>query len=394
MKSFRLALILAFLAALAMLPATATAATPAARPGGVVPSGQAFGAQLDIGYCYDYLAPFGTWSNLDPYGYVWCPRNMGYGWRPYSDGHWIWSDYGWTWDSDLDWGWMPFHYGRWGWDDDCGWYWAPGTVWGPAWVFWRTGDLYCGWAPIPPGIEFGVGVDFDALALGVPINFWIFVNGSHFMDRDLRRYSLPYERNVTLVRMTGFRNRYDFRGGQMINEGIEVDSIQRLTGRPVTRYTLAKADRPGSARVSGNQAMFYRPEIRENREARPKQALSREEVRREMGAARVYEAPRRAPAAPPQAEVRKRQAEERTTLEQSQAEERRRMEQQQAEEVRRAQNQAERARVEQQHQAQKAEQQKQHQAERQQMDQRHQRETQQVQKAPPKKEPQQKPPKK
>src|SRR5512135_373979 len=295
MKSFRLALISIFLAALAMLPATASSATPAVRPGGVGPSGQAFGAQLDIGYCYDYLAPFGTWSNLDPYGYVWCPRNMGYGWRPYSDGHWIWSDYGWCWDSDLDWGWMPFHYGRWGWDDDCGWFWSPGTVWGPAWVFWRTGDFYCGWAPIPPGIEFGVGVDFDALALGVPINFWVFVNGSHFLDPDLRRFALPYERNATVVRMTEFRNRYDFRGGRMINEGIDVDSIQRLTGRPVTRYTLADSDRPGSARVSGNQAMFYRPEIRENREARPKQALSREDVRREMGgAARVYEAPRRA----------------------------------------------------------------------------------------------------
>ncbi|MGZ4886752.1 MAG: DUF6600 domain-containing protein, partial [Candidatus Aminicenantales bacterium] len=109
--------------------------------GAYVGGPQEFGSELDINYCYDYLSPFGSWVNLDPYGYVWTPRQMGYRWRPYADGHWVWTDYGWTWISDFDWGWMPFHYGRWGWDDDCGWFWVPGTVWGPAWVTWRYSDL-------------------------------------------------------------------------------------------------------------------------------------------------------------------------------------------------------------------------------------------------------------
>jgi hypothetical protein len=368
------------LTALAAFPSTAAAATP---PAGPMPAGQAFGATLDLGYCYDYLAPYGTWLDLDPYGYVWCPRNMGYGWRPYTEGQWIWSDYGWNWDSDLDWGWMPFHYGRWGWDNDCGWFWAPGTEWGPAWVFWRSSDLYFGWAPIPPGIAFGAGVDFDALALGLPLNFWVFVDGGHFLDRDLGRYALPYERNRALIGQTEFRNRYEFRGGRMIDEGIGVDHVQRLIGRRVTRYTLADADRPGGRRLSGDRAMVYRPEIRQDSQARPRQLMNRDEARREMGAARVYEPRRGAPAVAPESAVRKRQAEERALLERSQAQDRQNMQRRQAEESRRIQNQAERAQVEQRHRAQMAEQQRQHQAERQQMNERHQREAERVRQSPP-----------
>ncbi len=385
MKRIRFVLTLTFLAAMAVSPSFGA---PAGHPGdgakGPAPGApQAFGAELDIGYCYDYLAPYGTWLTLDPYGYVWCPRHMGYGWRPYADGHWLWSDYGWTWDSDYDWGWMPFHYGRWGFNDDCGWFWVPGVDWGPAWVFWRSSDLYCGWAPIPPGVAFGAGIDFDTVALGLPLNFWVFVNGRNFLDRDLRGYALPYERNATIVGMTQFRNRYEFRGGRMIDEGIDVNSVQRFTGRPVTRYTLANGDRPGSPRISGNQATFYRPTFRENRQAQPRQAMSPEQARRDMGSARVYEAPQTGRTKAPEKAVRKSQAQEQSMMERSQAQERQNLAQRQAQERSRNQNPSERATIEQKHRTQTAQQQQQHQTERQQMAQRHQRETQQVRQSPP-----------
>jgi hypothetical protein len=72
---------------------------------------------VDINFFFDYLSPYGSWVEFSPYGYVWCPVGLGYGWRPYTDGHWLWTDYGWTWISDYDWGWVPFHYGRWDWDE-------------------------------------------------------------------------------------------------------------------------------------------------------------------------------------------------------------------------------------------------------------------------------------
>jgi hypothetical protein len=339
---------------------------------------QGFGAALDMDYCYDYLSPFGSWIDLDPYGYVWCPRHMGYRWRPYADGHWIWTDYGWTWLSDYDWGWMPFHYGRWGWDDDCGWFWVPGTVWGPAWVTWRWSDLYLGWAPIPPGLEFRAGMDFDALFMGIPYDFWVFVGCAHFMDRDVRRYVLPYERNGMIVGHTAARNDYGFRGGRMVNQGIDVGTIRRLTRHDVLRYRLADTERPGEGRVVGNDAQFYRPSFREQPGVRPKEFLERNQARRELAPAKVFEPERRVPAPAPETAVRKRQAQERTLLNQSQSQERKTVDRQRSEEARKIRDQAAKAKVQQDYQQRMAEQQKQHQAEKQQMNERHKRDADQV----------------
>ena len=70
---------------------------------------------------------------------------------PYATGgDWLQTEYGWTWISDWDWGWAPFHYGRWLAVAERGWCWMPGTLWGPAWVSWRAGGGYVGWAPLAP----------------------------------------------------------------------------------------------------------------------------------------------------------------------------------------------------------------------------------------------------
>ncbi len=105
------------------------------------------------------LAPYGTWIDDPSYGRVWVPASnvVGADFAPYySRGHWVLTEYGWTWVSDYAWGWAPFHYGRWISLASRGWGWVPGTVWGPAWVGWRYGGGYAGWAPLPPrGAPYG-----------------------------------------------------------------------------------------------------------------------------------------------------------------------------------------------------------------------------------------------
>ncbi|MEN6559477.1 MAG: DUF6600 domain-containing protein [Acidobacteriota bacterium] len=387
MKRMRWILLLTVAAALAGTAGLRAEGRPGR--GGALPTAAAppsGGAALDIGYCYDYLAPYGTWIGLAPHGYVWCPRHMGYRWRPYIDGYWIWTDWGWTWISDYDWGWMPFHYGRWGWDDDLGWFWVPGTVWGPAWVTWRWSDLYFGWAPIPPGLDFRAGIDFDALALGIPFNFWVFVGGSHFLDRDLGRYCLPYERNATIIGLTAPRNRFEFRGGRMANQGIDVETIRRITRRQVLRYDLADSDRPGGALVAGRSARIYQPGFAEDRAARPKEFLDQDQARRELAPAKVFEPRREAKPAKPDAAVRKRQAQERSLMLQSQAQERQDLERRRKEEGRAMKGADEKARSQQDYQARMAERQKQHQDEQQKMNQRHQQDRQQVRQSGPSKQ--------
>ena len=380
MKRFLFLIGLVFVVVLTGAPSPRSADDgPGTRPGSAPPkASQAFGASLDIGYCYDYLAPFGTWISLDPYGYVWCPRHMGYRWRPYADGYWIWTDWGWTWMSDFEWGWMPFHYGRWGWDDDCGWFWVPGSIWGPAWVTWRWSDLYFGWAPIPPGVEFGMGVDFRALALGIPYNSWVFVGGPHFLDRDIHRYVLPYERNRMIVGSTAIRNDFDLRGDRLMNRGIDVQTVRRVTRHDVLTYRLADSDRPGEARVAGREAQFYRPSFREDRGARPKEFLNKEQARQELAPARIFEPRQQARAAAPESIVRKRQAEERSLLMKSQAQERSDLERRRTEESRKMQSQADKAKSQQDYQTRMAEQRKQHQAEQAQMNERHRGDAEQV----------------
>ena len=98
------------------------------------------------------LAPFGGWDYDSSYGYVWSPSAsiVGAGFSPYATGgHFALTEYGWTWVSDWNWGWAPFHYGRW--ITRAGrWSWVPGSMWGPAWVSWRSGGGYVGWSPLPP----------------------------------------------------------------------------------------------------------------------------------------------------------------------------------------------------------------------------------------------------
>jgi hypothetical protein len=99
------------------------------------------------------LQRYGSWTDDERYGRIWIPSVVvvGSDFTPYyTGGHWVLSEYGWTWVSDWSWGWAPFHYGRWVVVADGGWGWVPGRVWGPAWVAWRSGGGYVGWAPLPP----------------------------------------------------------------------------------------------------------------------------------------------------------------------------------------------------------------------------------------------------
>ena len=122
----------------------------------------------------DELAPYGNWIDDGTYGRVWQPEAslVGADFTPYyTGGHWALTEFGWTWVSDWSWGWAPFHYGRWIVVSGYGWCWVPGTIWGPAWVAWRAGDGYVGWAALPPrGVSvtatYGRAVAVAVLARG------------------------------------------------------------------------------------------------------------------------------------------------------------------------------------------------------------------------------------
>ncbi len=131
----------------------------------------------------DGLAPYGEWVHVRGFGRVWRPMRVASGWRPYYYGRWEWTDEGWLWVSDEPWGWAAYHYGRWAYDGVYGWFWVPGYQWAPAWVSWRYGSDYIGWAPLAPG--------FSVYVTSYPVHYgwWNFVPSRRFVGYPVHRWA-------------------------------------------------------------------------------------------------------------------------------------------------------------------------------------------------------------
>ncbi|HVR10049.1 MAG TPA: DUF6600 domain-containing protein, partial [Thermoanaerobaculia bacterium] len=203
-------------------------------------------------YFHQRLSPYGRWDTHGSYGEVWRPR-VAAGWRPYTTGHWVYTDYGWTWAADESWGWAPFHYGRWYQDASLGWGWVPGNVWAPAWVDWRNGGGYTGWAALPPeaGFTAGVGVSFggfDVNAALVP-SYFCFVPERSLLEPRLGGFIVSPTRNAEILRGTSNLNGIAMVNGRVFNQGMSVQRMEQLRGSAVPRVQVA------------SQAAFYRPAV-------------------------------------------------------------------------------------------------------------------------------------
>jgi len=155
-----------------------------AQPPGPVAAPEPISDQVDEQVFVDRLSPYGHWEYVADYGRVWVPA-AAVGWRPYWDGHWVLTEWGWTFVSDDPWGWATYHYGRWGFLAGVGWFWVPGRVWAPAWVSWRYGNGYCAWAPLGPrGYVYG----YQSPA-------WVAVRQEHF-TQPIVRYGVADSRQV------------------------------------------------------------------------------------------------------------------------------------------------------------------------------------------------------
>jgi len=228
------------------------------------------GIEVGISYqtFYDELSPHGRWMDYPEYGYVWLP-DMGPEFQPYrTGGHWVWSDeYDWMWVSDYSWGWAPFHYGRWFYDSYYGWMWVPGYEWSPAWVSWRTGGDFYGWAPLRPGISISYGFgNYDP-----PYNYWSFAPCRYINSHRVGSYCVDRSRNVTIINNTTIINNYGSRKNVFISGGPRRFDAERYTGR-IRSVEFRETNRPGGREFRNNEVRLYRPQIRRdnNRNTAPR----------------------------------------------------------------------------------------------------------------------------
>jgi len=213
----------------------------------------------DLASFHDALAPYGDWLQVEPWGQVWTPWDIEPGWRPYTHGHWAASTLGWTWVSDEPWGWAPFHYGRWTYHTQNGWLWIPDTVWSPAWVAWRAGNGWVGWAPLPSDARWRAGIGLEIrgpdLSLGIVPHGWSFVRQRDFLEPRIWRSLEPLPRHRFLLRETRDRTRYEEVGGRVAVHGIGLDEIERSAG-PVRRHRIEDLEkRPGDAAGGARRAL-------------------------------------------------------------------------------------------------------------------------------------------
>ncbi|MDB5031884.1 DUF6600 domain-containing protein [Mucilaginibacter sp.] len=215
---------------------------------------------------YDNLQPYGTWISDPQYGDVWVP-DVDEDFRPYAtQGHWVLTEYGNTWVSDYPWGWATFHYGRWRYDDYYGWEWIPGYEWAPAWVSWRHGGGYYGWAPLMPGISISLSFGSGYRA---PDTYWSFAPEGYINRPNIYNYYVPHNRVVNIINRTTIVNNTYVNGGRRYIAGPGATDIQRYTHQRPQVYSINNADRPGAMRVQNNSVNIFRPAVRRAPDARP-----------------------------------------------------------------------------------------------------------------------------
>jgi len=228
---------------------------------------------VSVNLFYDNLNG-GNWFEVGNYGYCWQPDVAvnDSTWRPYADGYWAYTDEGWTWVSYEDFGWATYHYGRWVKLADYGWVWKPGYEWGPAWVSWRTGGNYIGWAPLPPETETvyesrpltgHLDLEFD-----IGPAYYNFCDVRYIGEPVLRSRLVPYQQNVTYMTQTVNVTNITYKNKTVYNYGPDVNVVNRYSSRPIQKLKLerqtnvdvsAAAKSGGLTKVQGNALVVAAP---------------------------------------------------------------------------------------------------------------------------------------
>jgi hypothetical protein len=195
------------------------------------------------------LGPYGVWRRHPQFGEIWEPRGVPRGWRPYEYGHWLYTEeWGWYWISDEveeDWGWVAYHYGRWV-SEHGRWFWVPGDEWAPAWVDWRYGNDYVGWAPLPPDELIDTYEDQPG--------YWMFLPPRYLVSPRPRSFFLPPQRGAAALSSTRVVNRtLPVQGGARVavNPGIPAGFVASVTRAPLPSYRVRPHVLAGTQGVAG-----------------------------------------------------------------------------------------------------------------------------------------------
>jgi hypothetical protein len=246
----------------------------------------------DYDVFYDRLSSDGHWFNDDDYGYVWQPNvaASNSSWRPYADGHWVWTDRGWFWESNENFGWATYHYGRWNNIDGVGWVWVPGRQWAPSWVSWRhtDNDDYVGWAPLPAESTFNNSVGVHPWAdtyYDIGPAAYAFIRIVDFARPSYTQYSVPPQESLGFYNRTTNITNITYNNNVIVSNGPQFDRVSQLVhqqgGQPLPTYRInyaaqTQANAAFKTSAQGNQLNVLAPPPRLRASATVKPQVARE----------------------------------------------------------------------------------------------------------------------
>jgi hypothetical protein len=220
---------------------------------------------------YERLQSEGRWFDDDKYGYVWQPSEAerDENWRPYTDGHWAYTDRGWTWVSNENFGWATYHYGRWAKVRNVGWIWVPGNTWAPAWVSWRQTERsdYVGWAPLPPECDTSPSVKVEGWVdnyYDIGPATYVFLKAVDLVRPTYRQAILPAQQNLTIIDQTKNVTNIVYNNNVVNNYGPQYQQLSQITNNRLERYQInyqqqARPNADFRTVVNGNQVEVVAP---------------------------------------------------------------------------------------------------------------------------------------
>jgi hypothetical protein len=169
--------------------------------------------QADFDTFLQILNPYGMWSKIDG---KWAYTPIDHG-APYTNGRWLYTEYGWYWKGARPDSWATEHYGYWKRSAARVWSWYPGPYWLPETIEIRRTATYIGWR----------SAEVDE-------------TGS-FVEAPLDRYSKPDEWNF--VSLARFAN--PITPAALASPNVAEQQLDDSTDCRHTYLTYREIDRPG-----------------------------------------------------------------------------------------------------------------------------------------------------
>jgi hypothetical protein len=201
-------------------------------------------------------------------------------------------------DDESQWGDVTYHYGRWYDAPSNGWVWIPGTTWAPAWVAWREGGGYCGWAPLPPQAGFGMRYSAADADRYVPANQYVYCDERYVTSGRVDQHIV--RNDVTIINKTTNITNITYVNNHVVNQGMPAANVARATGHsvePVALVAAATPDEAHSLATAGKPVIYAPPTVQQAEKQRITDAKTPSQNSKPMPAPET--------AAPPVASVEK-----------------------------------------------------------------------------------------